>query len=35
MPDYGLTVLASCMIRVLAPEVQRRVPDSGLQAFRA
>jgi hypothetical protein len=35
MPDYGLTVLVSCMIRVLAPEVQRRVPDSGLQAFRA
>jgi len=28
-------VLASCMSRVLAPEVQRRVPDSGLQACRA
>jgi NAD(P)-dependent dehydrogenase (short-subunit alcohol dehydrogenase family) len=27
-PGYGLTVLASCMSRVLAPEVQRRVPNN-------
>jgi hypothetical protein len=30
-----LTVLADCLTKVLTAEMHRRVPDRGLQAFRA
>jgi hypothetical protein len=34
-PDFGLTMLADCMSRMLAVELQRRVSDGGPPAFRA
>jgi hypothetical protein len=34
-PTDELTVLADCLTKVLTAEMHRRVPDRGLQAFRA